>query len=417
MGNQSYLNFKDELENTDLTPYNSISNRDPLEDVTGLTDAQDSIDDLSDEADLSAPPPPINPVKQAIAKRMAPPPPSSAPGDYSKDPLMQQFENQQKDLDQYRQAKLHSDSMTNFGQAAAQAAQGSNTPTADTALYGNMQKQGSDLLKSNEEDLDRRQKVIGAIEARKTRENNSANTAAYRQGMIGLQKDRLASAGEARDAAAKAKQDRLDSTNIGRANSLYQNPNISKETTKLNAARGVQTLVDSIRGGELTDSKNIRNQLTNMIATIELGSPGGVSDRHEMGIDTLYTRAKDALGSLTSSPTSTIPAKFLDQLESESHALGDRAAKNYANLTNGILSGADLSGGNPDVDPGQIHKLVSQRRSKFLSENGYDPDTGARKMTAQQEKASGPKPGDIEEGHRFKGGNPADPKNWENVGG
>ena len=36
----------------------------------------------------------------------------------------------------------------------------------------------------------------------------------------------------------------------------------------------------------------------------------------------------------------------------------------------------------------------------------------ARKPYAQ---SSGPQPGDIEDGHRFKGGNPADPKNWEKV--
>ncbi len=231
--------------------------------------------------------------------------------------------------------------------------------------------QGTGLLKSKEEDLDRRQRIVNAIEGRKSREAVAANTNQYRQ--MGLEARQGAA-----DAALKNKKDRMDSMNIGRANTLYQNPNITKETTKLNAARSVQSLIDGIQSGELTDSKNIRNQLTNMIATIELGTPGGVADRHEMGIDNLYTRAKDLKGFLTSNPQKTIPPEYLTQLQSEADALGDRAAKNYIALKNSILANADLGGGNPDVDPGQIHKLLKQRSDTFLNSNGYDPESGAR---------------------------------------
>lgn len=184
-------------------------------------------------------------------------------------------------------------------------------------------------------------------------------------------------------------QSRMDTSNIRAANAILNNPNIGKETTKLNAARSAQSLVDSIRSGELTDSKNIAKQLTNMIATIEMGTPGGQGDRQAMGVDTLYTRLKGMESYLSGNPTSSIPKDYLNQLESEVHALGDRAASNYKNLSESLLKGTDLSGGDPSVDPGKVHALAKQRRDEFLKSAGYDPETG---MPIKQRASSMKKP-------------------------
>lgn len=392
MPNQSYLNLEDELEDRDTNPYSSITDREPLEDLSpgGMADDMEE-----DDADLGSPLPLHPAVKNHIQQKMAAkaaavPVPSSdeekdAPvdkNDYTQDPLMQQYLAKEKDLQNFRQAQLGANGIANFGQAAAQAAQGANAPVQDNALFKNIQEQGKEMLKSNEEDVDRRQKVINAIEQRKSREGIASDNRASRestarsnlsarQAMMKIAQDRF-------DAANQTRKDRLDSTNIGRASALLSNPNISRETTKLNAARSAQSLIDGINTGEIKGSKNIRNQLTNIIATIELGSAGGEGDRQAMGINNLYTKAKDALSYLDSSPEDTIPPKYMTQLETESHALGDRAAKNYKALSDSILSGADLSGGVPDADPGKIHQLIKQRRDMFLNGNGYNPDTGEK---------------------------------------
>lgn len=393
----NYLTDEEEQSMGIPKPYSAVSSRDPLEDVSTFGQAQDILDsgdggDLLPEAadDMVQPLPPKNPVMDAIKKRnmVAVPAPSSS--DLMNSPEMKDYSAREKALATYRGDKIDSDRISNIGQAFAQMAQGSNAPKDSDALYSTMAKQGSEGLKETGDDLDRRQKVMSAVEARKVREVGQADTREWRKGQAAdrqLSRDALAAS---RDSTNASRDQRLDGINIRTANGLMQNQNVGKETTKLNSARSVQTLIDGIKKGEIVGSKNIRNQLTNMIATIELGSPGGVSDRHEMGIDTLYTKLKDMETNLTSNPTDTIPPSFLTQLESEGHALGDRAAKNYNAMTNSILSGADLSGGEDGGDPGKVHKLITQRKSKFLSDNGYDPATGdpvAKRMTSMNESS------------------------------
>lgn len=369
-------------------PYGDISSRVPTPTFIGPEANDDQVDDGADEEAAMAVPPPAAPggpdprVRAAIQARSAPPPgaPPSAVPPIAADPAMAQYERDQAGLADFRTAKRGADQVSNFGRAFQQIAQGSNAPK-DNGISAAMDTQNAGQLKSQEEDVDRRQKIVNAIEGRRSHEAIAKSNYSLRDA---IQKQNM-----------DVKNKRLETVNIGSANRLMSNPNIGKETTKLNAARSVQSLVDSIRSGELKDSKNIRNQLTNMIATIELGTPGGVSDRHEMGIDTLYTKLKDAESLLLSSPQSTIPGDYLKQLETEGNALGDRAAKNFKGLTDSILSGADLSGGEPDADPGQIHQLVRQRAGKFLSTNGYDPNTGERvggsRHVTQQAESTYPK--------------------------
>lgn len=377
MADRSYLNVLDDLDN-EYAPYDSISSRPPLDPV-GMGSAMGGMA-------ASTPAGTVNPsIAAAILKRKADQklsnplvedsdPTIERAGDMSGDPFMRDYEESQKKLDAYRQAKMGSDAITNAGQAAMIMAQGTNAKEAGALanqLFTNMNRQGEGLLKSNDDDLDRRQKVLQAIEARKAREAGINATAAWRENAA---QDRALQ----REQINQGRNDRLDAANIRTANNLLHDPNINKETTKLNAARSFQTLMDGIKSGEITDSKNIRNQLTNMISMIELGGGGSLADRQGMGIDNLYTRAKDFESFLSSNPKSTIPPKYLTQLASEANALGDRAAQNYKALTDAKLAGADLSGGDAGADPGRVHRLVSQTRDKFLSGNGYDPTTGRR---------------------------------------
>lgn len=169
---------------------------------------------------------------------------------------------------------------------------------------------------------------------------------------------------------------RMQTQNIRAANQIMNDPNSKRETQKLTAASGAQALVDEIRSGKLKDSSNISKQLTNLIATIEMGGPGAVNDRQAMGVDTLYTRAQKLLSYVSGNPQSAIPAPYLDQLETEIKALGHRAAKNYKAITDASISGADLSGMDPDADPGQVAQLARQRQQQFLKSVGFDPETG-----------------------------------------
>lgn len=347
LGYAGYGEDEDELlDMDDKTPYDSVAARPPLIDP-GL--------------------PKIN-VKDYIAQKqgMAPAPPASS-SDYSSDPLMKQFEIEQTGIDDLRDKELNSSKALMYGRIGETAARGANDPVSDDSFYRDLYDQRKDAIKSKQGDLDRRQKVIGSIEARKGKEAVANATNEYRKMNLAMRQKGF-------DEAAKTKKTRLDSLNIGRVNALYQDQGINRETTKLNASRSAQSLLDKIKSGEIKGSKNIRNQLTTIMSTIEMGGPGAVSDREAMGVNNLYTKAKDALSFIDSHPNDSIPPEYLTQLEIESHALGDRAAKNYNALANSKLAGADLSGGDPELDPGQIHKLASQRRLKFLSENGYDAD-------------------------------------------
>jgi hypothetical protein len=59
------------------------------------------------------------------------------------------------------------------------------------------------------------------------------------------------------------------------------------------------------------------------------------------------------------------------------------------------------------------YKLSGDQAPLLLAPSADAP--GMRTGGRQPAPKSGPKPGTIEDGHRFKGGNPADPNSWEAV--
>jgi hypothetical protein len=362
MPNKSYLDLKDELDDEpnaseledymmgggDMSPYDSISDRVSPEDEEEVA-----------ETPAPAAAPPVNPVYDAILGRVSsrrpvtpwrqtPPRPYTL-AEFKEDPLMQEYETTQKDLEGYRRAKLQADAMGNLGQSFAQIARGVSEPNRDWDLYRNIERQNADMLKSKSQDIERRTGVIEAIERRKTRERVAQEYANARRDVASMnQFTRQDQYG-----------DRLLNQSIRTVDSLFKNPPINREVIKLNAARSVQALIEEIESGKLTDSKNIGKQLTNLIATIELGAPGGVADRQEMGINTLYTTAKGALTYLSGSPKSSIPRGYLNQLKTEGQALGQRALKNYEVLTNSSLAGTE----------GMVTELGRRRQQDFIKAN------------------------------------------------
>lgn len=326
--------------------------------------------------------------------------PTSAP---AADPLAD-YDKQAQEVQGIRADARENNLINNLGRAFSHLSQGGNKPTGNQDLYAQIDKQNAQVASDATHDLGQRAGVMKAIQmAQAKKAALDSQNARHDQDVARLEKksgedlgvkNRAASAYESRTKALAGNQkNRQDTANIRAAGGLFKDPNVSKETTKLNSAKSAQTLIDEIRAGHLTDSSNVKSQLTNLLTQIELGAPGGQGDRHNMGIDTLYGRLQDSLSFIEGHPNSTLPKAYLDQIETESHALGDRAASNYKSLTDAAMSGADLSMGDPDADSGQVNKLAKQRQTQFLKSAGYDPESGA-----STRKASGGFPRTVRNG-------------------
>lgn len=264
----------------------------------------------------------------------------------------------------------------------------------DNSTYDQMDKQPKIATDVATDEMDRSAEVQKAIEDRKAKADALKSTLSLKEQIAQLaqkNKDSQTNAYDRRtNAMGSVAGNKIDNANIRAGNTIMNDKNAQTEVKKLQASRSAQSLVDGIRNGDITDSKNISKQLTNMISTIELGTPGGQGDRQSMGVDTLYGKLKGALGYVEGKPEGVIPKDYLNQLESEVHALGDRAAANYKNITDGALNGADLSGGNPDADTGKVYTLAKQRRDSLMKSNGYDPDTGKSLAPRTGSSASAP---------------------------
>jgi hypothetical protein len=130
-----------EEDDDENSPYDAVSSRPPIES-------------------------PRSQVMNFISQKNASSQPSNKLED---DPLMSQYLKEQSDLDDYRKVKLNADTASNIGQSLSQMALGANTPQANP-VYKNIDTQNQQLLSSKEQDMDRRRKVLDAIEARKARQ-------------------------------------------------------------------------------------------------------------------------------------------------------------------------------------------------------------------------------------------------------
>lgn len=294
--------------------------------------------------------------------------------------VMARMAAEDEQLRAIRQRRDEDIGRANLYQGITQIAAGLAGQKADTTAFDNARALAVQQAREGETDADRRRKLVSDAIRQKYMES-------FRQERTQAEKDKasaIASAAEKRTQAAekrnaeaqKARQERINTMNLRAASQIMNRPQINKERTRLSAASNAQALVDKIRGGQLKDSSNISKQLTNLIATIEMGGPGAVDDRRAMGVESLYTDANKMLSFVTGNPTSVIPAKYLDQLETEVKALSKNAVNNYKRFTDEAIAGTDLSQLDPggEANPGTVNTLARSMQKKFFESVGVDEE-------------------------------------------
>ncbi len=300
------------------------------------------------------------------------------------------LEQGQNDVADIRRAGMHANSQANIIGALSQAAAGGSKAGDTPALYGNLVNQNQGIVQGAISDSAQRLAVQKAIEANQTKLAGANIAAGAKENVAnigagaGIQKANIGA--EGRNAQTEAYKERTGTMgqvagarqgnqDIRTGNMAFKDSDITQSRTKMAASSALNNLIEGIKNHEITDSKNVRNQLTNMLTTIEQNGGGTGHDRANMGIDSLYGRIQDLGSFVESKPLSSIPPEYLDQIQTEGNALGTRAAQNFKNATDAKLSGADLSGGDPSKDPGRTHQLMKQNQQQFLKSTGFDPET------------------------------------------
>ena|SRR6478672_4717873 len=301
---QTNSSDEDEFENN-KSPYSTISDRPLLDDVSGLSQS------LGNGGLESAPsnygPNPL--VKQAIAQRTLASTPSRvqrthgpevpAPGRFSNDPEMQQYEMQQQDLDKQRHAMADANRSLAVGQIAAQLATGGQSAYKDSGALQTTQKAGADILKGREEDMDRRQKIMNAIEARKSREGVRAENSANRAAL--LQMNQSTKANTEQDKAYTQMRHDLESF---RGNSSAQQAALK--------IQNADTALAIVKG---KDPNTLTTQDLNLLAN-EMGklASGGVPGEHgvqAMMPNNLQTKYAEMMSFLSSKPTDAQAGEYI----------------------------------------------------------------------------------------------------------
>lgn len=122
-----------------------------------------------------------------------------------------------------------------------------------------------------------------------------------------------------------------------------------------------------------------------------------------------WDRAR-ALAQQAGVDVSQVPPQFDPQYVQGISALADALAPQKAG--NAPTSYEEYQRAQADPNYG---KFLEERRGPIVANNGDGTFTLIPRTSGQQ--GGGPQPGTVEDGYRFKGGNPADPNAWEPVNG
>lgn len=397
--NRNYLDPEDEYSQSDIEPYSSIANRDPLEDVSALGQISSASDDNLDNEPVSVSP--SNPVRDMIAKRMGIEQPPSP--DYSNDPLMKQYEGKEKELQDFRQAQRKSDYISNLGQAAAQATQGASTPVQDNSLYSNIQKQNQGLLKGTEDDLGRRQRIVNAIELRKSREGIATDNRLSREAAMNMKSQDAVESRKSREGIATDNRlSREAAMNMRSQDMQARNQDRSDAKLEQQVGKWATSLKDDLdpnkaRGGNMASNQKRVDNADRVQALLEqVHNNPDPRQMEELAIST------QALLSASGSPAAEqvkalIPHSAIGNANKlKEWILNDPTGTGQQEFVKRM---AETVSREKEVATNQVQKAQTQRLSAYGKFKEADPDTynsilnsyglgEGKKVSSQDEKAS-----------------------------
>lgn len=358
----------------------------------------DTVSDRVGTPDFAAPQSSISDaVKSSIAQKAAPPPAAPSPSLDSllKDPLMSVYNQDQAKLDQSRQAKIRGDLIANIGQSFSQASLGAGAPKP-TNLYENIDKQNQEVQKYGEDDAERRQKVIQSIEQRKSREGVASEN---RLGRQALAQNSLAS--------KDANQDNMINRTMGQVVSrINQDPIIKPSEMNLASLQKSQSILNNTNVPLTPQSLSDAEQdAASALQLRSMGATEGKIKRTE--IETIGRKIAEFKQKWGNNPAIDLrkeQPELVEQIKKLNQSLIDDYHTTISSRKNAVLDELQaVYGDNP-----KYQDRISKLRKTF---NASTPAPEPVKSGG----SSTPMAGDVEDGHRFKGGNPADPNNWEMV--
>lgn len=393
-----------------------------------LDDVQNKLDGLTPRQD---PLPTLDDVQGQLDNlKTAPSPSVSAPTDSSdSSDSMQSDEPTEEsdrspawedDLDQYRRDLQNRNNITNFSHAMAQAAQGVETPKINDALYNNITQQNNALLNSNSHSMDLRQKIAQSIEDRKSREGIAANALDKKRQSDADNNDirRLmiqSNQQKATDKASKADENRKSMQDLrtagimnGVIGQINKDPIIKPSEQNLASLYKSHALLNNpnlpITSQVLSDSEQ---DIASALALRGQGATEGKIKRTELiNLARSFAELRQKFGTGVVDLRKSAP-QVVDQIKKVNQALIDDYDTTINTRKNSIYNQySDAFGDNADLQ-GRINKLRTRT-------NGL-PAASPAPSPSPAPNSNGPQPGDVEDGHKFKGGDPSDPANWEEV--
>lgn len=180
---------------------------------------------------------------------------------------------------------------------------------------------------------------------------------------------------------------------------------------RLEGAAKIKELIGAANSGKVVSNQALLGQVNSELARLETGSQApGLGQAEKTELEDKKAKFQAIIDSFKGGePEAAVDPEILNTV-----------AKQVDELANSYKTAIDsrnrfLKAGMSERQKGIIDSKSSQIQEDYGPRlNGWEGASGGKGLI-QDPASGGPKVGDVEDGHQFLGGNPADPKSWKAV--